>query len=395
MKILFMVTAPLETNSSASLRNLAVIRGLVELGHEVTIVSSQPIQSTNKVIDSIDKVKKYYLNYNRLYSVLTGTDSEQNKNKIIKAFLRKLRTIYHALFIFDHYRRVVPKLREIKLDSYYDIIITSSDPRSSHLLGKYLKKLGKVKYKKWIQYWGDPIYLDINNNLILPKFIVKWVEKRLLKEADAAVYVSPITCEMQKKIYYSMKDKLYFVNPPYLEQRIYNTFSKKHNIKIGYYGAYISSVRNIMPLYEAVKSMNNVHLDIVGNSDLSLESTDNIKVYSRESYHEIVKREAKTDILVCVFNRNGTQIPGKVYHYAATNKPVLLILDGDSEEMYSYLASFNRFVICHNNVHEIKNAINNIITGKISVLNEPLVECEPRIVAKRILDCVDVNGKEH
>ena len=42
MKIIYVVSRPLEINTSASIRNRATIEGLVELGHSVNIITTKP-----------------------------------------------------------------------------------------------------------------------------------------------------------------------------------------------------------------------------------------------------------------------------------------------------------------------------------------------------------------
>ena len=58
MKILYVVSRPLEINSSSSISNRAIIGGLLELGHEVDLVTTQPdknhINYDNSILD--DKI---------------------------------------------------------------------------------------------------------------------------------------------------------------------------------------------------------------------------------------------------------------------------------------------------------------------------------------------------
>ena len=42
MRILYVVSRPLEINTSASVRNHATISGLIQNGHQVTLVSASP-----------------------------------------------------------------------------------------------------------------------------------------------------------------------------------------------------------------------------------------------------------------------------------------------------------------------------------------------------------------
>ena len=69
---------------------------------------------------------------------------------------------------------------------------------------------------------------------------------------------------------------------------------------------------------------------------------------------------------MCILNTSGTQIPGKIYHYAAANKPILIILDGEyKQEIFKYLNEYNRFVFCDNKVESIKESIKNICLEKV------------------------------
>ena len=146
----------------------------------------------------------------------------------------------------------------------------------------------------------------------------------------------------------------------YIEEKNFPLHNGKYTI--GYYGAFQSNVRNILPLYEACRHMENlVDLKIVGNSDLTLESTGNIEVFPRG---DISPFEEITDLFVCVLNKNGTQIPGKMYHYAAYNRPILVIEDGEyASEMHEYICSFGRYYTCTNDSEEISKSIKAILNS--------------------------------
>ena len=167
----------------------------------------------------------------------------------------------------------------------------------------------------------------------------------------------------------------------YLEERILPPRSGKYTV--GYYGAYPSNVRNIIPLYEAGKKMESViDLKIVGNSDLMLENTGNIEVYPRG---DISAFEEITDLFVCVLNKNGTQIPGKLYHYAAYNRPVLVIEDGEyASKMHDYICSFNRYYTCKNEADDIKACIEHIMKSDKQWM--PFVEMNSMHVINTILE---------
>src|SRR5699024_6082318 len=126
-------------------------------------------------------------------------------------------------------------------------------------------------------------------------------------------------------------------------------------------------------------------LTIVGDSDIKLKRTANINILKRQP---IDNYEAESDLLVCMLNKSGTQIPGKVFHYAATNKPILLLLDGEhGNEIGKYFSEFNRYYICNNNIEEIENMIRQIIKKEENF--KPVHEFSSFNIAKELLSIID------
>ena len=83
-------------------------------------------------------------------------------------------------------------------------------------------------------------------------------------------------------------------------------------------------------------------------------------------------------------NKEGCQIPGKLYHCAGTNKKILVILDGDNiEETQLFIQQWNRFYYCLNNKDDIKEAIKRIIADKQEW--SPLKEFAPDVVANSLI----------
>lgn len=391
MDILFVTLSSIETNTSAMLRNKALIKGLIQNGAKIDLLTIPALKihpfyddSTN-IFDGMNKnVNVILLNQNSMYSSMIKSN-DNFLGKIKKKILPSIRYIYHSLSLFDNTIYLARKIKKSLLpNKYYDIIISSSDPKSSHIAAHQLIKLG-IKYGKWIQYWGDPMTNDITNKSLHPKWYIARKEYSLLKNADDIVYVSPFTLELQKSLFPSIANKMYFIPIPYIKQK---NFPEQKNKKftIGYYGAYKSKVRNIMPLYKScIKLGDQIHLDIIGDSDLSLSETKNINIYPRG---DISSYEEKVDLLVCMLNSSGTQIPGKIYHYAATNKPILIILDGDKkEEIRKYLDSFDRYIMCDNNVNSITTIITEIMSSNDEY--EPCKNFEPETIAQRFINLVN------
>jgi len=132
---------------------------------------------------------------------------------------------------------------------------------------------------------------------------------------------------------------------------------------------------------------NQYNLIIAGSSNIELAETDNVKVLPRISQEKVDELEAKCDILVCICNKFGTQIPGKIYYYSATNKPILVLLDGDfRDEIEAYLASYSRFNICDNCLDSINSKIAEMIVANATYAS--CKEFSPKEIAKTLLDSI-------
>ena len=385
MKILYITSTPLEYNSSANMRNVAIIKGLQQLGNEVSSLSSEAVNSSiysDDISEIINVKNRYWLKLGAIQNNITNNINQKNNfKKIIKNRIYK---IYTKFSIYDPKKTLVSKVSKNFIKEKFDLIISSSDPKSSHLIAERLIELNPNITKKWIQYWGDPFVGDINKNSIIPSNVIKREEKRLIGLCDEVVYVSPFTLEQQQKNYPEYKDKMKFVPIPYIEEKIFTKVSNS-KVTLGYFGDYKSSDRNIKPLYDAIIKDNDCYLNICGNSDIKLEVKENVSIRPRQKMNVVEELEKNSDILVCICNKKGTQIPGKIYHYAATNKPILIILDGDKkEELRKYFESFNRYKLCENTEEDIIKAIKDIINERVEY--KPLSLLSSEKIAKEFIE---------
>lgn len=381
MDILIIKLSPIEGLNSSMIRTLALTKGLLSQGHKVDFITI-PISETHVTANEYDFIENVGLIRAQKNVAYENVVSRKNNQGSIKTSLIKLlRKTYHKFSLYNYTHSIAKNINISLLEKrYYDIVISTSDPKTSHIAMKQLINQG-LKYKKWIQYWGDPMAIDITKKSIYPKWIVRNVEKNLLSNADKIIYVSPFTLKEQKEMFPSLASKMSFLPVPYISEKYYEK-TKNEKFTIGYFGAYPSKVRNIMPLYAAgVKMQENIKLNIVGDSDISLQPTNNISIYPRG---DISNFEKNADLLVCMLNSSGTQIPGKIYHYASTNKPILVLVDGEKkEEMKKYLESYNRYIICENKEENIMIAIKKIMDNNEEC--EPCISFNSELIAKAFI----------
>lgn len=322
---------------------------------------------------------------NTIKKNFTSKQSPNNslKDKIKNLVRKNLYSVYTSFSIYDPRKGLSKTSNTINFKGKFDLIISSSDPKSSHVIAEKLMKSKTRVCDQWIQYWGDPFAVDINRKSLLPKKFIQYEENRILKLADKIIYVSPFTLELQKELFPDIKNKAEFLPIPYLETKF--SSKKNHNevLNIGYFGDYYSNDRNIIPLYESIKNSSHF-LKICGYGDISLQQNSNIEISPRVSYDNVKKFEEESDLLVCICNRRGTQIPGKVYHYAGTDKPILIILDGENNnELKEYFKSFGRYIMCNNDSESISKAILEVKNKDIKY--EPSKYFNPSEVARKFL----------
>lgn len=394
MKILFLTSLPLEYNASSTLRNLALIKGLISLGHEVDTLTAAPsrdfVTYDETMINKLNATR-YYIPKGKIYTAFTSKKNDINKARLVGLLKRFARNIYFRYSIFDPLKSLASNVHKVELpEDAYDLLVSSSDPISSHVIAEVLIKHSQGKFRRWAQYWGDPVLINIDRKSKLPRFMVKRVESQLLSKADTVVYVSPFTAEAQKSIYPQITSKINFIPIAYIERDVHHNTKREEPtyLRVGYFGDYFSENRDIMPICKVAEE-GNIQLIIAGNSDIDISNKKGITVSGRLSYKKIKELESSCDVLVCICNRKGTQIPGKVYHYAATNKPILIITDGDSKPLKDYLKSFDRYILCDNNPVSIKEAIGEIALGHISVSCEPSTHLESANIAKRFLNSIE------
>lgn len=378
MNILFISMFPLENNYSATIQNIGIIKGFHELGHHIDIMTMKPMRNSTSFDESINTIRNlidttYYIEPDSKYAVLMSKNKDlkiKENNElnatfsIFNNFKKKgrniIKIIYNNIAIFDAQKTNVKHVLKLNVNyDKYDIIISCSDPKSSHLIAKKIyEKNSKIK-AKWIQYWGDPMYNDITRKKDWRNIFVKYHEKKLIQKADRVIYASPLTLKLQKETYPYLANKMDYASQVFINDRlekIDSHDSSKKNITFGYFGAYNTKIRNIMPLYKSELNENYI-LNICGSSDLKLSSTERIRVFGILPYNEVTKMEQKMDVLVTLCNNTGTQIPGKIYYCSGYNKPIIIILDGEyKEELREYFESFNRYIICENDSNSIIKA---------------------------------------
>ncbi len=340
MNVLLVTLFSLERNTSVAISNINITKGLLALGHKLTWVMPQWMQRETLFDASEVRVVR-----------IPGQDQPRDAG-----FVRnRLRSHFGML---DFTRSYLHEVRNTQIpDEYYDVVISTSDPKTSHVFTKRL--LRHVRYGRWIQHWGDPLLDDITRNFWWPRCCVKCYEGNILRKADKVVYVTPFTCDAQRKAYPKMAEKYAFVPLP-ADMCATKTVSRPDQIRVAYLGDYNPLFRNLRPLYEACAGMDSVNLTIAGHGP-QYKTLPNVKVLPRIPQDQALEIENDADVIFCVCNKRGTQIPGKIMYKTSSDKHILIAVERElHDEMCRFFESFGRFVVCDNTPESISTALQSL-----------------------------------
>lgn len=386
-RIAIVLALPVEYNTSSILRCRVIINAMTDLGHSIKCYMPYP-----------DEKSQYYSAMLKMKNVEVFRYGKVIKNRFIaaevgnsnKSLMSKLKCLVYKIIkkidVFGATLLYLPERKKISSDinkDNFDVLITFSDPMTAHMIGKYCKKHNSKLY--YIQQWGDPLASDTISKIAQPVWIRKIIENSLLKPADRVCYVSPFTNEEQKTLFPNQSSKMLFLPTPSLEYGQDGKYAHNDRLSLGYFGSYNSIARNLLPFYKAAELNPNVDFYIIGDSDLELKSTANIHILQRVSQEELSVYMQKVDVIVCLMNHKGNQIPGKVYHDASSTKDILLIKDGEyGNDIEQFFSKYKHYTFVDNNEKEIAKAIAKYLADGVPV-REPVTDFTATNIAKALL----------
>lgn len=402
MKVLYITGACLTKNTSANMSHNAFVKGLISNDCEVDIImasdswgeNDNTLQKWSGVnyfeFDSVSFSDRFRNSFCEKTSesnesgTLEKSCSEKNIKISVKHILKKL---FYIIFprdkIYPLEKKWLKTALKFKNTNKYDLVVSNSSPAASHKLTGVLFEKGRIRSERWIQIWEDPWYYDLYGGHTETE---REEEHYLLRKAQEIYYVSPLTLMYQQKYYSDCAEKMKCVPLPYLDfLKSADTQDIEEN-SFGYFGDYYSVTRNLKPFYEALKNSGYKGY-IYGDNDLNLKPTSNIEVSGRVTLDVLSGIQNKTEVLVHLCNLKGGQIPGKIYHYSATKKPILFILDGTEEEknaLREFFGKYDRYYFCENNEKDILATMNSIVTEKKTF--SPVTAFSPKEVVKRIIE---------
>jgi glycosyltransferase involved in cell wall biosynthesis len=239
-----------------------------------------------------------------------------------------------------------------------NLIISSATPYSSHLIALWAKALFRVP---WIADFGDPWVIEPGVvRGALRRRLELAMERRVVQKADAITWATSTTQEAYQAIYPDKAKQMHVVYMGYRPEDYLARNAKRESkaVTLTYAGRINPEHRDSSRLLELISALNRLgHYQLqVAGADLeefarSSAKSDvrNIVIMNSLPHLQFVDLLMSSDVLVLLGNRTPLQVPGKLFQYLGTGKPILYIknmADTERDEIEEILsASSARYMI--------------------------------------------------
>ncbi len=299
-----------------------------------------------------------------------------------------------------------------------DVIYSSGNPWTTHLVGLVLSRLSRIP---WIPDFRDPW---MNNPYHGRRFgFIEKIERRLERMVvEKARFVicntQPLKEQFQVSYPYLDSAKFVHISNGYLKKLFDNLdYSKQDNrLRITHVGN-LYSRRSPEGLLIAVSNLkksgvinaSNFVLSLVGKIDMpgydhslleGLDVADMVELVPFVPHNEALNRLAQSDILLIIQPDTALQIPGKLFEYIAIGHPVFALTgEGATAE---FIRSENLGVVVHpQNTEEIQAALKDYVFQHTQGLlprgpaGSDRLKFESRSLTKRLVELFKICLREN
>ncbi len=282
------------------------------------------------------EVLELYSSLNKNKQIPYGGFSNEGNPSIFKKISRFIRGNF---FIPDPrkawnkhaYKKAVELIKENNID----VVVTTSPPHSTQLIGLKLKKSNIIK--KWIadlrDPWTDIFYYDKFYPTKLARKIDKNLEGEVIRNCDELITVS----ESIKNIYsdrYGVSNKTHVLTNGFDTSDFGDINTTKHTNEIVYTGTVSEDypLDQIIYLAKNTSVFNFKFIGKVPDSFISRVKDENLsskfKFVPTISHEEVVKEMASSGILLLLIpdvENNEGIVTGKIFEYLMAQRPIYAI----------------------------------------------------------------------
>lgn len=366
MKEIFIISLSYNVNSPQGIRMRNLVNFLKDKFNVTVLLIENKINNSEKS----DKISFLTVKQTRLFRLFFNIEKLTNNSEIdnefnrwrkkkldLLSYIKKLITkILMPDYFILFYPSIKNKIIEILTINKYNIIIISAFPFTLMKLSKTIKKLTPLT--TIIYDTGDPFYKNFQNGIIKNIFAKKY-EKKYLKFIDFVIVPTDILRDHYLNVFKVNKEKIKTIEQG-ISVYFQNIFERKSSInkeriQLIYAGLFYKKLREPYNLYKVIdKFAGKFTLDIYGSINRRfIKKSRFINFRSNVPQSILYDLYKAADIIVFIDNKNGLQIPGKLYEILSLNRPVLYIYNKNSPSL-TYVENKKNIILTRNNQRDIK-----------------------------------------
>jgi glycosyltransferase involved in cell wall biosynthesis len=375
MKKLLFITYFWPPSGKATLHwPLSIIKYLPASGWQpevLTVENESFTQKDESLLEEVDPRLKVYksraLEPFNIYRRFTGKEKDEQliasetistENKSLSHRL----SIWIRMNIFvpdariGWYLSAVKKGKEILTEGEFSAIVTIGPPHSTHLVGMKLSKESSIPHiPVLIDPWVDIIYYRNFKRTSPTLALDNHLEKSVMMNVSSVIFVTKTTMDDYRKKYPSIKDKSNVLYWGYNEDDFKGVEPESNNkdYKLLMHAGNIFDYQNPPRLWERLKEMTSkedIRIKFIGTVSPVIKNEIERTGLTRKTdfagflpYKEMLSNLMKADyLLVCATEKR--HVPGKLFEYLRTGKPILAFGD-DNEEVKNILEKTNSGMI--------------------------------------------------
>lgn len=348
-KVLIISFAFLEQEAIGSIRIRGLAKFLPEFGWDPVILTTKvpgKSESNFNIIETLyqDKQKKLKGRLGLKTNEAVKDQMGQSTNKNKKLLIDHISYIWQEIFCYPDvekswYRAAVDSGKTILENNSFDAIISSSPPKTSHLIAKNLKK----KYgTPWIADMRD-LWTQGDYDLHTPirRLLERKLEIKTLAIADTLIATTPYSAERLRQLH---KKRIYSIPNGFSSEEIDKDDVKLTNkFTITYTGALYQGKRDPKKLFQAINEL--ISNGVVNSSDVEIRfyglkeswldeeirffNLENIaKCYGFVDRMTALKKQRESQLLLLLLldhPEDKNICPGKIFDYFGSKRPILAI----------------------------------------------------------------------
>lgn len=421
MHILVLTCDFYPTGSSVASCMKPLLLSLEKDGHNVHVVTNNGITNENNSINingiSVHRIVDEYANKAR---EITNFVINLTLNQYFQVILRKfLKLPYYIRYVlFTKKQRMnswsITKSVDLCLDLdkiyNFDLIISTSQPFTSHLIATQFKKQC-VREIKWVVYQFDPYSYNATVSQTKSNISkLRKLESDVLEAADTII-LAPELYEYYKstdfvKYFNKMQPLSYIFSWPFKE------WDSKQELVLSsvdllfvYAGEFYKDIRNPQYALQMFSSLGgNFKLLFLTNYrekqflKMVKSFPNSFEVRKQIPQEEAFSWLAKADFLVSVGNTVEMQVPAKIFEYMSLGKPIIHFSKIPNDPAIKYLKLYPIVLIIKEYETNDEYPINMLVEfikkyKNISVNNEEIKNClanlDEKVVTREFLSIIE------